>query len=69
MIETTGAGDTFTGAYSSDYLCQKAKRTWDIRSAVVRANKAAAITIQNMGAQDGIPWVDEIDDFDAPHKV
>ncbi|KAH6996529.1 Ribokinase-like protein [Ilyonectria sp. MPI-CAGE-AT-0026] len=67
--DTTGAGDTFTGAYSSDYLCQKAKRTWDIRSAVFRANKAATITIQSMGAQDGIHWVDELDDFDAPYKV
>ncbi|OBS29581.1 hypothetical protein FPOA_03518 [Fusarium poae] len=48
--DTTGAGDTFTGAYASDYLRQKDKGTWDIRSAVVRANKAAAITIQGLGA-------------------
>lgn len=61
--------DTFTGAYASDYLRQKAKGTWDIRSAVVRANKAAAITIQSVGAQDGIPWADEIDNLDAPDKV
>lgn len=60
--------DTFTGAYASDYLRQKAKGTWDIKSAVVRANKAAAITIQSVGAQDGIPWSDEIDKFDAPEK-
>lgn len=60
--------DTFTGACSSDYLRQKAKGTWDIRSAVVRANKAAAITIMNVGAQDGIPWSDEIERFDAPHS-
>lgn len=66
--DTTGAGDTFTGACSSDYLRQKAKGTWDIRSAVVRANKAAAMTIMNVGAQDGIPWSDEIDRFDAPHS-
>lgn len=61
--------DTFTGAYASEYLRQKSMGTWDIRSAVVRANKAAAITIQSVGAQDGIPWVDEIDTFDSPHKV
>lgn len=61
--------DTFTGAYASDYLYQKAKGTWDIRGAVVRANKAAAITIQSVGAQDGIPWADEIDNFDAAAKV
>ncbi|CAJ2513589.1 Uu.00g017080.m01.CDS01 [Anthostomella pinea] len=67
--DTKGAGDAFTGAYAADYLRQKAKGTWDIESAVVRANKAAAITIQSMGAQDGIPWADEIDQFDAPYKV
>lgn len=45
--------DTFTGAYASDSLRQNAKGTWDIKSAVVRANKAAAITIQTVGAQMG----------------
>ncbi|KAM0228314.1 hypothetical protein ACHAPO_010858 [Fusarium lateritium] len=67
--DTTGAGDTFTGAYASHYLRQKAKGTWDMRSSVFRANKAAAITIQSVGAQDGIPWSDEIDCFDVPEKV
>ncbi|KAK0101957.1 hypothetical protein ONS95_001234 [Cadophora gregata] len=67
--DTTGAGDTFTGAYASDYLRQKAKGAWEIESAVIRANKAAAITSQTVGAQDGIPWADEIDNFDAPHKA
>ncbi|OIW27701.1 Ribokinase-like protein [Coniochaeta ligniaria NRRL 30616] len=61
--------DAFTGAYHSDYLRQKAKGTWDIESAVIRANKAAAMTIRSVGAQDGIPWADEIDTFDAPHKI
>ncbi|KAF5228835.1 hypothetical protein FAUST_10809 [Fusarium austroamericanum] len=42
--DTTGAGDTFTGAYTSKYLRQKEKGTWDMKSTVVRANKAVAIT-------------------------
>ncbi|QPC77987.1 hypothetical protein HYE68_008739 [Fusarium pseudograminearum] len=67
--DTTSAGDTFTGAYASDYLRQKQKGTWDLRSTVVRANKASAITIQSLGAQNGIPWSDEIDRFDAPEKA
>ena len=37
---------------------------WDIRAAVVRACKAAALTITKIGAQDGIPWRDEIDNFE-----
>ncbi|KAK3687267.1 ribokinase [Podospora appendiculata] len=67
--DSTGAGDTFTGAYSSDFLRQKAKGTWDIKSAVMRVNKAAAMTIRSVGAQDGIPWSDEIDRFDALYKT
>ncbi|KAJ9157817.1 Ribokinase [Pleurostoma richardsiae] len=69
VVDTTGAGDTFTGAYASDYLRQKAKGSWDIEGAVVRANKAAALVIQRIGAQDGIPWADEIDDFNASYRV
>jgi ribokinase len=26
------------------------------------------MTIMSVGAQDGIPWSDEIDRFDAPYK-
>lgn len=39
-----------------------------MKSTVVRANKAVAITIQSLGAQRGIPWSDEIDRFDTPEK-
>lgn len=58
--------DTFTGAYSSNYLRQKEAGQWDIRQAVTWANKAAALTIMQLGAQHGIPWSDEIEKFDAP---
>lgn len=61
--------DTFTGAYASNYLQQKENGNWDIKTAVIRANKAASITIQSVGAQGGIPWSDEIDNFDAPPKI
>jgi hypothetical protein len=61
-------GDTFTGAYASEYLRQKTDRKWDIRSAIVRANKAVAITTQSLGARQGIPWADEIDASEAPLK-
>lgn len=58
--------DTFTGAYASEYLRQKEAGQWDIKRAVDRANKAAALTITRLGAQEGIPWADEIEYFDAP---
>ncbi|KAL9097518.1 MAG: hypothetical protein Q9165_000414 [Trypethelium subeluteriae] len=69
VVDTTGAGDAFTGAYASEYLRQKEAGQWDIKRAVIRANKAAALTITKLGAQQGIPWADEIDRFDAPFKV
>lgn len=61
--------DTFTGTYASEFVREKARGNWDMRSAVIRANKAAAITIQSFGAQCDIPWADEIDGFDAPLKA
>lgn len=65
VVDSTGAGDTFTGAYASEYLRQKTAGKWDIKSAIIRANKAAALTIGKLGAQEGIPWADEIDHFEA----
>jgi hypothetical protein len=57
--------DTFTGTYASEYLRQKSAGKWDIKSAVIRANKASALTIGRLGAQEGIPWDDEIDQLNA----
>ena len=66
--------DTFTGAYASEYVRQKRTgEDWDIEKAVVRANKAAALTVSTLGAQEGIPWANEIDVFavsdDAPQTA
>ncbi|KAI1344051.1 ribokinase [Xylariaceae sp. FL0016] len=66
VVDTTGAGDVFTGTYASEYLRQKGNGAWNIRDAVTRANKAAALAVQRIGAQTGIPWADEIDAFSAP---
>jgi len=65
VVDTTGAGDTFTGAYATEYLKRKAAGTWNIHEAILRANKACALTIQRVGCQDGIPWSDEVDAFQA----
>ncbi|KAH7215244.1 ribokinase [Fusarium oxysporum] len=55
--DTTGAGDTLTGTYASDYKRKEGDGGWDIRNSVVRANKAAAIKGQK-----------DIGSFDAPLK-
>ncbi|KUJ20804.1 ribokinase [Mollisia scopiformis] len=57
VVDTTAAGDTFVGAYALEVV----KGEFDIKSAVERANMAAAKTIGKRGAQSSIPWADELD--------
>ncbi len=61
--------DTFRGAYATDYIQQKEAGGWDIRSAAIRANKAAGIKILTMGAQAGIPCPDRLICLMRPLKV
>lgn len=54
--------DTFVGTYAVEYIRQKQRgEEWDIRKAIARACKASARTIERLGAQESIPWADEID--------
>lgn len=61
VVDTTAAGDTFVGAYAVKVAQHKGDRTpFDLRSAVSWANEAAKLTVQQEGAQNSIPWLDEI---------
>lgn len=53
--------DTFVGNYATEYIRQTQLGKWDISKAVSRACKASARTIERLGAQESIPWADEID--------
>jgi ribokinase len=53
--------DTFVGTYAVEYIRHKQKGEWDIQKAIARACKASARTIERLGAQESIPWDDEID--------
>ncbi|KAL8947041.1 MAG: hypothetical protein Q9222_006632 [Ikaeria aurantiellina] len=55
VVDTTGAGDTFVGAYAVAIAKQ-----YSVSDAVSWANEAAAKTVQKKGAQDSIPWMDEV---------
>jgi hypothetical protein len=55
------ARDTFVGMYAVEYLQQKHRGEWDIEKAIKHACKASARTIERLGAQESIPWIDEID--------
>ncbi|KAI1201656.1 Ribokinase-like protein [Nemania serpens] len=57
VVDTTAAGDTFVGQYALDAV---GAGEFDIEAAVRRANRAAAKTVEKLGAQDSIPWRDEL---------
>lgn len=64
VVDTTAAGDTFVGQYALDVVSSGAgggdDAAFDIEAAVRRANRAAAKTVEKLGAQSSIPWRDEL---------
>lgn len=62
VVDTTGAGDTFAGQYALEAVyATAAGQTFDCAAAVRKSNRAAAKTVQRKGAQDSIPWRDEVE--------
>ena len=57
VIDTTAAGDTFTG-----YFLEALVRGIDLKHCLERASKAAGITVSRPGAADSIPFSNEIED-------
>ena len=56
VVDTTAAGDTFVGVYALEAI----KEDFDIERAVEIANRAASKTVGRKGAQESIPWQDEL---------
>lgn len=54
-IDTTAAGDTFTG-----YFLAKKLENWNIKDALKLASKAASITVQGQGAAKSIPDINDL---------
>jgi len=57
VIDTTAAGDAFTAALTFAYL------QTDIEKAINFANIVGALTVTKLGAQNSIPYLNEIEDF------
>lgn len=54
-VDTTGAGDTFNGAFATAIVNGKS-----LSDALFYGNAAAALSIQSLGAQAGMPTKDEV---------
>jgi ribokinase len=51
IVDTTGAGDAFNGAFSLAYWI----KNWSLEKSCKFANAAAALKIQELGARTGMP--------------
>ncbi|MEG0090324.1 MAG: PfkB family carbohydrate kinase, partial [Oscillospiraceae bacterium] len=55
-VDTTGAGDTFTGYFMAGFI--KGKPSQEI---IATAAKAAAMSVTKKGATESIPTIDEVE--------
>ena len=65
IVDTTGAGDTFNGAFSVAYLIKE----WDLEKSCKYANAAASLKIQKLGARTGMPSENELVAFLKKHNL
>lgn len=61
VVDTTGAGDTFTGAFAVHWA-----QTHNLLSSIRKANIAGALATARLGAQEAMPMRDEVDAFGKP---
>lgn len=54
-VDTTGAGDTFNGAFARAIV-----NNYDLKDAIDFANKAASKSVTKLGAQTGMPYLYEM---------
>ncbi len=58
-IDTTGAGDTFTGAFDVFHSING----WDLEKSARYANAAAALKCSKLGARTGMPTIKQVEEF------
>jgi ribokinase len=62
VVDTTAAGDTFTG-----YFIASVSKGMDIKNSLKYASAAASIAVSRLGAACGIPSLEEVEDFIAKY--
>lgn len=63
-VDTTAAGDAFTGALTLEYL-----RTGDIAGSIAYANIAGALAVTKLGAQPSLPTMEQMAAFVRERKL
>ena len=58
VVDTTGAGDVFHGAFAFGLA-----RGWDLRRIVEWSNAVAALKCRKLGGRAGIPTFAEVESF------
>ena len=62
--DTTGAGDTFVGAYAVNVAHTiHSEATFSLSATVDFAMCAAALSVSKQGAMDSVPWAEEVAHF------
>ena len=56
VVDTTGAGDTFNGAFARAIV-----NDYSIKDAISFANKASSKSVTKLGAQSGMPTLEELE--------
>ena len=64
IVDTTGAGDAFNGAFSQAYWI----KGWDLEKSCRYANAAASLKIQKLGARTGMPNEKQLIQFLEEHE-
>jgi len=59
VVDTTGAGDAFNAAFLYSIIVKK----WDYQKASKFANAVAALKCTKIGAQTGLPKLEEVNEF------
>jgi len=63
VVDTTGAGDVFHGAFIYG-LCEK----WELKKIIQFSNACAAFKCTKLGGRAGIPSLEEVENFTKSHQ-
>ena len=68
--DTTGAGDTFVGAYAAVLAHSIGTgKKFDLEATVRFASCAAALSVTKYGGMESIPWAEEVAMFARDHGI